>query len=293
MRGHPSRADVWLSEECERQGVMVSARVIQSMKERGALRRPESKVASYPRGSWKTVEALIRNGWRHKAQPATFRTFLEGHPFTAKGIRWSFGTPHPSAVTPPADSTEDQVEAARDEAVQTLAEEAMRSRNPEQAGVRKMLRTQGIDPRVAAYDMAMMLVGDLPVVETEHYEPTTATWEPAEMPWVLRLVGKAGDGWAADPDEEWKTDPGRVADELRDFFLWLSSQGVAGLAHPLSTATEDQRARARDEVNDMLDVMPHLRRDVVGGLAGAFLVALIRFVALDESGPGEELDEEN
>ena len=293
MRSHPSRADKDLSALCDRKGLNVSGRVIQSMKERGALRRPETKVSSYPKDAWRTVDALIKHGWRSKAKPATFLTFMDGHPFTAKGVRWSIGEvspPLPSARWM-SDQPEDEIEQAREAESDELAEKVLSSRNPEQVGLRKMLRSVGIDPAAAAHDLALAIAGSVPPVETERYEPTTDEFLPAPVPWFLKfLSGVEVESGVTISTTNWESDPLGVIEDIKDMYAWLASpDSMPPIDLALRVATEEQMSAARDEVRNILGAIPHLATPgFVGGMAGAFLFALAMAVDPQEEVPGEQ-----
>jgi len=246
------------------------------MKERGALQAPGSKVDLYPKGTEKIVDSLVRNGWQRKAMQATFMTFMDGYPFTAKGVRWSLGKA--SNILPPAVSTSGmsagEIDLARERQAEELMEGVIRSRHPKQIALRKTVRRQGVDPAVVAYDLALAISGDVPPVEVERYEPTTDETVLEEAPWLLRFAGH--------PDllEEWHRDPQKVSREIQDLYRRLGDPSLGDrLDDALQHATEEQMATARAEVREMLGALPHMAgADSVFGIAGAFIMALARQV---------------
>ena len=272
MRKHPSHADEELAAACRRRGLKVSARVVQSMKERGALRPPPSKVDDYPKGTEKIVDALVRNGWQRSAKQATFLTFMDGHPFTAKGVRWAIGTP--SNIFPPVvfatGKSEDEVEQARERQADGLADNVIKSRHPKQVALRKMLRARGVDPSVAANDLAMALSGDPPPVEVERYEPTVNKFIPEPAPWMMRLLGRDA------VLEEWARDPQTMSIDIQELYWRLGDPRLGEcLDDALEQAAEEQMAAAREGVRQFLGDIPHFAgADHVYGIAGAFLFGL-------------------
>jgi hypothetical protein len=276
MRKHPSQADERLAALCRTRGINVSDRVVQSMKERGALRPPPSKVEPYPKGAENVVGALIRNGWRRKARWATFLTFMEGFTFTAKGVRWAIGTPlnpFPEPVSTTGKS-EEEIDREREKYVDTLVNAVTRSRNPYYVRFRKRLRHRGIDPAAAAYDLAQAVAGEIPPVEVETYEPTTDEFRSEPPPWVFRMLGME------DALAEWDRDPEHVAQDLRNSFRAVGDPDLLRhLGDGLARATEEQMANARDRVHRFLQEVPGAAgADDGPGTALTFLIELANVV---------------
>jgi hypothetical protein len=273
MRSHPSRADERLAEACRRRGVNVSARVIQSMKDRGSLRRPASKVEDYPKGAEKAVDALVRNGWQRNAKLATFLTFMDGYPFTAKGLRWAIGKP--SGMFPDPVPTEgrssDEIDRARERQAEMMADTVVASRHPYSVRQRKRLRSQGVDPFTIAYNLALAMSGGVPPVDVEQrYEPTTDEFVAESEPWLVRVVGLSA------MSEEWERDPQHLVQDLQGFFRHLGDPTLGqNLDDALEVASEEQLAEARGSLTEFrTEVASFAGADDIPGLVGAFVFGL-------------------